>query len=188
MSEAISALAGASYDGYVKVREAGLRGMITVRGDLSSAELKSAVTGVTGTDFPAARSISLAGEQGIAWMSPDELLVMMPYAKAAEVAKTLETALKGSHALVANVSDARVTFTVAGSGAREVLAKLTPADLRPGVMKPGEIRRSRFAQVAAAFWMINDTDFEVVSFRSTAQSAFDLLKTSAKPGGEVGLF
>ncbi|HAR53986.1 MAG TPA: sarcosine oxidase subunit gamma, partial [Roseovarius nubinhibens] len=43
MSDAKSALPGARYEGFVKLREMGLQGMITLRGDLASAKLAAAV-------------------------------------------------------------------------------------------------------------------------------------------------
>ncbi|MGR3380616.1 MAG: sarcosine oxidase subunit gamma, partial [Roseovarius indicus] len=42
MSDAVSALKGASFDGTVTVRDAGLQGMITLRGDLGSAKMTKA--------------------------------------------------------------------------------------------------------------------------------------------------
>jgi len=184
MSEAVSPLQGASYEGFVTLREAGLRGMITLRGDLGDTVLKNAVTNLTGTDFPAQRGISMVETQGIAWMSPDELLVFVPYAAAADTANKLSGALVGKHHLVANVSDARATFTIKGKGAREVIAKLAPVDM--GNLEPGEIRRSRLAQVAAAFWLSDVDEITLVTFRSTARYVFDLLCNAAKPGSEVG--
>jgi len=188
MSEAVSALAGETYEGFVTVREAGLRGMITVRGALSNVALKNAVTGVAGTDFPGQRQITCVADQGIAWMSPDELLVMVPYAGARSATQMLARALKGTHHLVADVSDARTVFALKGSGAREVLAKLSPADLSPAALQPGEIRRTRLGQVAAAFWMTGEDRFEVVTFRAQARYAMDLLSNAARPGSEVAFF
>ena len=75
MSEAQSALAGASREGMVRVREAGLHGMITLRGDLGSAKVKTAVKDAAGLDVPAQRKIVSEGETAVAWMSPDELLL-----------------------------------------------------------------------------------------------------------------
>ncbi len=186
MSNAVSALNGASFDGFVTVREAGLRGMITLRGDLANADLKNAVTGVTGVDFPGQRAINQVGEQAIAWMSPDELLVMVPHDKVAGAIEAHQAALAGQHHLLADVSDARVVFAIDGQGGREVLAKLSPSDV--GSLEPGKIIRSRAAQVAAAFWMTGADRFELVTFRSTATYMFNLLKNAAKPGGEVGYF
>ena len=58
MSEAVSALPGASYDGYVSVREVGLQGMVTLRGDHATAPISSAVKKVAGVEVPAAWRMS----------------------------------------------------------------------------------------------------------------------------------
>ncbi|MCB2120102.1 MAG: sarcosine oxidase subunit gamma, partial [Rhodobacteraceae bacterium] len=63
MSKAVSALGGVSHEGFAKVAEAGLRGMITVRGDLGSAAMKKAVKAATGTAVPAPRRIAVAGDK-----------------------------------------------------------------------------------------------------------------------------
>jgi len=49
------------------------------------------------------------------------------------------------------------------------------------------VRRTRFAQVPAAFWMQDDNSAEVVAFRSVAAYVFGLLKTAAA-AGPVGHF
>lgn len=188
MSEAESALGGAAFEGLVRIEDAGLRGMITVRGDLSSTALKEAVTSVAGVGFPDRRGANCVGDRGLLWMSPDELLVLVPYDEAGTVVATLSQVLKGKHHLVADVSDARCLFLISSDRAREVLAKLTPADLHPDAFGPGELRRTRLAQVAAAFWMRDEKTLELVCFRSVADYVFELLKTAARPGSEVGHF
>ncbi len=185
MSEAVSALNGAAYEGYCRLAEAGLVGMVTIRGAL--ATIAPAVTEATGLEIPARGAITGDGPQ-LAWMSPDELMLLCDYGEAGRLTAALEAALAGQHALVVDVSDARAVFRLEGSGAREVLAKLTPADLAPGILEPGMMRRTRLAQVPAAFYMTGPERFEIIAFRSVAQYVFDLLKISARPGGEVGLF
>jgi sarcosine oxidase subunit gamma len=187
MSELASALPGAAFEGYVTVREAGLRGMVTLRADLSDAKVKAAVRKVAGVALPGRRQIALKDGRGAGWMSPDELLILVPHAEAGAAAQALSEALGGIHHLVADVSDARAVFRVEGAAAREVMAKLTPADVAPHAFGEGELRRTRLAQVAAAFW-IEDGGFTVVCFRSVAQYVFDILRLSATPGGEVGLW
>jgi sarcosine oxidase subunit gamma len=49
-------------------------------------------------------------------------------------------------------------------------------------------RRSRLAQVPAAFWMPDAETFQIVCFRSVARYMFDLLSIAAQPGSEVGHF
>ncbi|SHI81089.1 sarcosine oxidase subunit gamma [Shimia gijangensis] len=186
MSNAVSALNSASFEGFATVTETGLRGMITLRGDLSSAKLKAAVKAATGAAIPDVRRVTTGKDGMAAWMSPDELLILCDYASVNDTIATLTAKLTGEHALAVNVSDARAVFRIAGDGAREVLAKLAPVDLSAGAFQAGDFRRSRIAQVAAAFWLNDDNSFELVCFRSVAQYVFDVLKVSAQPGGEVG--
>lgn len=186
MSNAVSALQGVSSAGYVQVREIGLQGMLTFRGDLSMAKTAKGVKSVVGVDMPAPRSINMKNQTGAAWMSPDELLLMMPYADAEAAAAKLVKALGKTHSMVANVSDARVVFTLTGSRAREVVAKLAPVDMQ--ALTAGEIRRSRLAQVPAAFWLSGEDEITLVAFRSVATYVFDLLANAAAVGGEVDAY
>jgi len=188
MADPVSPLGGASASGIANVREIGLQGMITLRGDLANARVAGAAKGAAGVDVPGPGQAAMNGASGIAWMSPDELLVLCPYADVAAVLKKMHTALEGSHALAVNVSDARAVFDLSGPRAREVLAKLVPVDLAPNQFTPGMFRRTRMAQIPAAFWLQGDETFRIVTFRSTAQYAFDLLKTAATPGSEVSIF
>ncbi|WP_166416089.1 sarcosine oxidase subunit gamma [Cochlodiniinecator piscidefendens] len=186
MSNAVSALNHASYQGFALVEEMGLQGMITLRGDFADATFQKAVKDVCGQDIPGQREVTVADGKGVAWMSPDELLVLVPYSDSASAAMDLAEALKGTHALAANVSDARVVIRVKGENAREVIAKIAPVDLSVASFQPGQIRRTRLAQVAAAFWMSGEDEFTIVAFRSVADYVFNLLKTSAIKGSEVG--
>ena len=188
MSEVVSALDGATFQGFASVTDAGLCGMITLRGDLGAQKLKKAVKAALGVDVPQMRKVAFAGGIGVCWMSPDEVLILCAYGDAPDLVARLQTTLKGMHNLVANVSDARAQITISGVDAREVLAKLTPADISPAMFRPGQFCRSRLAQVPAAFWMADDETFEVICFRSVAQYVFDILKTAALPGSEVGFF
>ncbi|SMP35264.1 sarcosine oxidase subunit gamma [Shimia sagamensis] len=186
MSEAVSALNGASFEGFAKVEETGLRGMITVRGDLTSKEMAAAVKTATGAAVPVQRKVAVGGSGVVAWMSPDELLVVVDYDQAEATVVQMNEVLSGVHALVANVSDARAVFRLSGDGSRDVLAKLAPVDFAQDAFGSGGIRRSRIAQVPAAVWGNDDGSFEIICFRSVAQYVFDVLKISAQSGGEVG--
>ena len=186
MSEALSALPGASFDGSATIREMGLQGMITLRGDLSDTSLGKAVKAATGAGLLACRKASFAGEAGALWMSPDELMLLVPYGQVDAAIAKLTKDLGGTHHLAVNVSDARALFAVEGDGAREVLSKLCPVDLSNEAFQPGDFRRTRMAQAAAAFWMTDDGAFRVICFRSVAAYVFGLLEDAARPGGEVG--
>lgn len=167
-----------------RVTRAAPRGMITLRGDLASGKVKKALKDTTGQTVPKAGQILGDGTLGIAWMSPDELLVMVPYEEVAARLGALQTALSGAHALAVDVSEARAVFTVAGAGAREVLARLCPVDQHRDSFGPGMFRRSRMAQVAAAFWM-HDEGCDVICFRSVGDYVEALLSNAAQ-GAETG--
>ncbi len=188
MSNPVTATNGAQFAGIATVADAGLQGMITLRGDLASKTLQAAVKVATGAEVPGQRRVSLAEGGAAAWMSPDELLLLVPYEEAVAKTEELAEALKGEHALTANVSDARSFFSIAGEGAREVLAKIAPVDLSAEAFKPGDFRRSRTAQVAAAFWLQEDGSFRVVCFRSVGAYMFSLLSNAAHPQSAVGVY
>ncbi|MGR3713933.1 MAG: sarcosine oxidase subunit gamma [Shimia sp.] len=185
MSEAVSALSGATFDGFAKLSDTGLRGMITVRGDLASKEMAAAIKAATGAAVPAQRRVGVGDKGKVAWMSPDELLVVVGYAEAGATVAALNAALSGVHALAVDVSDARAVFAVEGAGCRDALAKLAPVDLAADVFAADEVRRTRIAQVPAAFWQTGPDAFEVICFRSVAQYVFDVLRLSVTKGSEV---
>ena len=189
MPESVTPLDGAVCSGFVTINDAGLAGMILLRADLDDTDVVSALKGA-GIEPPGAGE--LAGElgNGALWMSPDELMILCAHDEAEATVATLKEALGGLHALVANVSDARAVFRLSGEGpaVREVLAKLSPADLRQNSFPPGRVRRTRLAQVPAAFWFAGDDEAVLICFRSVASYVLDLLSKVATPGSEVGHF
>jgi sarcosine oxidase, subunit gamma len=185
MSEfAVSALDGLSVGGLVTIREMGRQGMVSLRADLGEAA--KAVARVTGADMPAQRQISAGKDCAVAWMSPDELLILCDADQAGKIAFDLSETLTGQHHLALDISDARAMFSVTGqAGAiRDVLAKITPADI--GALGLGEMRRTRLQQVAGAIWFQSEGEARVICFRSVAAYVFDLLAMSARDGGRVG--
>lgn len=160
-------------------------GMITIRGDLEA--VGATVSDACGVAMPEVRRIVTAGGRALAWMSPDELLLICEHGEVEALIAALEDALDGQHSLVFNVSDARAAFDVTGRGAREVLAKLTPVDMTPAAFGAGDFRRTKLAQVAGAFWLTGDQAIRVICFRSLAEYTHELLKTAAHPASEVGV-
>jgi sarcosine oxidase subunit gamma len=187
MADPVTALGGREAKGVVTVRDVGLQGMITLRGDLASSKLKSVCKALTGKPIPDMGRIVSADGKGLAWMSPDELLLLVPYADVVASLQQIAGAMKGQHHLAVDVSDARALIEVRGGHAREVIAKLAPVDLHPAHFGPGQFRRSHLGQVAAAFWIDDSGAFRVICFRSVAEYAFDLLVDAAK-AGPVGYF
>lgn len=187
MSEAVTALGGRTASGTIaQISEAPLQGMITLRGAVDDAGFAAAVTAVSGLLLPKAGETTAAQDMRLCWMSPDELLLLCPYAEAEHYVARFTEAMAEVHAMAVNVSDARAMFILSGPHARDVLAKLCPVDLSTEAFGPGAFRRTRMAQTPAAFWMTAEDAFRIVCFRSQAGYVFDLLTVAAQPGSEVG--
>lgn len=161
------------------------RGMITIRGDLNSQNLISAIREVVNIEVPTPGQFNISKKQtACLWMSPDELLILIDPEDVHSCVDTMQRALLGEHSLVSIVSDARAIFQIRGPDARDVLAKLTPANLSPSVFRTGNVRRSRIAQVAGAFWMVDIQTIELVCFRSTSGYMMGLLEQASRLGSE----
>lgn len=155
-------------------------GMIQIRADLDRAG--EAIAEAAGLALPDVARITGDGSRSLGWMSPDELLLVLPAADLPEALAALEQALAGEHALVADVSDMRAVFDVTGRHAADVIAKLSPTDL--AALPPDGLRRSRASQVAVGFWRLGD-GFRVIGFRSTADYLALILKNAALPGSTL---
>ena len=182
MRDPVSPLGNATFDGFCTVREIGPLGMISLRAKPDVKELAKAVKAAVGTKVPAQRKIEISGDKACGWMSPDEYLLILPYAETGAAMEAIASAMGAAHHLAAVVSDARAVFRVEGEKADQVLAKLCPVDFE--TLEPGELRRTRAAQVAAAFWK-EDEGFTLVCFRSVAGYVMGLLSHSAEKGSEV---
>jgi sarcosine oxidase, subunit gamma len=181
MSDPVSALRGAGFEGFATIREIGPLGMITLRAK-GLKSLDKAIKAAVGTKVPTQRRIEIAGEKACGWMSPDEYLLVMPYAEVPKALAAIAKALAKEHHLAVDVSDARALFRVEGERAADVLGKLSPIDFNK--LEPGELRRSRASQVAVALWQ-QDGGFTLVCFRSVAGYVMGLLSHSALPGSEL---
>jgi sarcosine oxidase subunit gamma len=184
MTDVASALGHAGFDGFARVREIGPWGMITLRAAPDLPGLAAAVQGAVGLDLPERRRIRHDGPRAVGWMAPDEWLLILPYDDVTAALERIATALAGQHHLAVDVSDARAVFRIEGDRAAEVLMKLAPVDV--GSLAPDELRRTRAAQVACAFWR-DDVGVTLVAFRSVAVYVMGLLTHAAQPGSELHL-
>lgn len=187
MPEAVSPLAGAkAKNALIGIEDTGLRGQVTLKGDLADAELAAAVREIAGTGVPGTRRLEMAGERGAVWFAPDELMLLVPYVDAGEAAARLDEALSGKPHMALDVSDARVVLRLTGPLVAEVLAKGAPCDLSERAFPPGAARRTHLGGVAVAFWRLDAETWEVVAFRSHAHHLMAWLEDAARPGSEVG--
>ncbi len=171
---------------YLKVfREMGI-GMITMRLNLDDQVIKRKLRHVLGISIPSVRHIEATTDALLAWMSPDELLYFCTREEVFNRLNLLRDSLNSEHTLFLDVSDARVVFSLEGDRVREVVAKLAPIDTDPNSLVLGEIRRTRFSQVAAAVWFSEENKAKVIGFGSVEKYLSDLLLVSCKKGSEIG--
>ncbi|MDO5706537.1 MAG: sarcosine oxidase subunit gamma family protein [Paracoccus sp. (in: a-proteobacteria)] len=155
-------------------------GMVMIRADLARAG--DAIADAAGLAIPDPTRFTAAGSRWLGWMSPDELLLIVPGAERAEAVAALEQALMGEHGLVADVSDMRVVFDLTGRKPEQALAKLSPVDF--AALPADGLRRTRAAQVAAAMWRQGD-GWRLIGMRSVAGYLAEILQNAATPGSDL---
>lgn len=172
----------------IAIREAGLTGMIALRGDLGSPAMAEAVRAATGAAVPAPLRVETGAQGRAVWMSPDELLLLTAIGRAPDALAAAEAALAGQHAMALDVSDARVVFRLSGAAVPGVLAKGMPVDLRERAFPVGTARRTHLGGIAVGFWRLGPGEWEIVCFRSLAHHLADWLAQASVAGSEVGHF
>ncbi len=156
-------------------------GMILFRGDLKSKSLQNAIFEVTKLKVPVRGKINSEGETSIAWMSPDELLIFTSLKQVTHLTEKLTNKVGEEDTLIWEISDLRTVFEIEGKFIREVLAKNSPADLNRDKMKKGIFRRTRFGQVAVAFWFKAETKWFLICRRSETEYVEQLFDVSSQP-------
>ena len=186
MSKAVTVMNGAIAKGMNAVSDAGLIGMITLKADLGVEAVAKAVKSSVGLTMPKAGEIKTGAKGRVAWMAADELMLFVEYYAADALVAKLEKALKDHHHLAVNVSDARACFKIDGDHIRNLLAKGTPTPLAG--FGPGQFRRSRIGQIAAAFWMESEKLGYVVCFRSVGAHMFEWLSNANDAHASLDLY
>ncbi|WP_237220172.1 sarcosine oxidase subunit gamma [Salipiger sp. CCB-MM3] len=188
--EPMSPLMGAVAEGAITLREMGPCGMVSLRGAFDHPAFAGPVEVLAGCALPGRWQVSGTAERGLLWMSPDELLLLLPHGEAAEAARRLQAELDdaGAHALVLDVSDMRVRLSLTGGCLRETLARLTPTNMAPAAFPVGALRRTRLSQAAAAIWLVSEEEAQIFAFRSVADYVFRLLAGAAKNGPDFEYF
>ena len=94
--------------------------------------------------LPAANRFVACDDVTVAWLGPDEFLVMTALDQLAMTADRLAGALAGHHSGVTEVSDHLTVIRLTGPRARWVLAKGCALDLHPRVFGPGNCAQTLF--------------------------------------------
>lgn len=169
----------------IEITQTGLRGMITLRGDLASEALQAAVDEAVGLKVAPALGVIADGDARVVWMSPDELLLFCDYAEAGAAVARIAEQMGAAHHSALNMSDARAVIRLTGPRVGEVLAKGAPCDCSDHGFPVGMARRTHLAGLAVAFWRLEEDVWEIVSLRSYAHHMMAWLEQASVPGAEV---
>ena len=174
LSAFFATAAGDAADGAgAVISERPFLGHLNLRGDPGGGGFTSAAAGVLGFRLPTDPNTT-AGEGGLLalWLGPDEWLVVTPPDAQTRLADSLEAALQGIHASVADVTGGQTMITLSGPRAREVLAKGCPLDLHPAVFGPGACAQTVLAKANVTIRCVDDSPrFELIVRRSFAEYA-----------------
>jgi sarcosine oxidase, subunit gamma len=170
-----------------KVTRVALPGMLALRANLADRSLMEDLGRAAGQTVPPALTISQGGEVSIAWMAPDEVLIFCPESRKESLIASLRAVSDGAEVLITDVSDMRIGFELQGGPLREILARITPADVSAKALPVGRFRRSKIGQVAAAFWLSGEDRAHVIAFRSVADYVEDVLKNAAGHAAPLGI-
>jgi sarcosine oxidase subunit gamma len=129
--------------------------------------LSQALEAAHGMALPAPGHSTLGAEGArVLWFGREMALMMGPAPDAGLAA----------HAAVSDQSDAWAVVRLDGPGAADVLARLTPLDLRAGVFETGQTARTELAHMAASVTRVGGESFVLMVFRAFAETLVHDLK------------
>jgi sarcosine oxidase, subunit gamma len=126
----------------------------------------------------ACRAATNGTQAAALWLGPDEQLLIGP--ESADLAATLQSALRGlSHSLV-EVSHRQIALEVSGPHATDVLNAGCPLDLDLSAFPVGMCTRTVLTKAEIVLWRTEETVFHVEVWRSFASYVTELLAEIAR--------
>nr|WP_246175932.1 sarcosine oxidase subunit gamma [Roseovarius bejariae] len=119
-----------------------------------------------GLDMPEPNRVNEAGEVRAIWFGPQMALLTGVVA---------EDGLS-THAALTDQSDAWAVVRLDGVGAADVLARLTPIDLRKDTLGPGKTARTEVQHMQASVTCLGKEIYQIMVFRAFAETLVHDLK------------
>lgn len=123
-----------------------------------TARVSEALTAQIGAPWPAPGTATGGPEARVIWSGLGQALVLGPRVE-----------IPG--AAVADLSDGWAVLGLEGALVADVLARLTPLDLRPNRFEPGQVARSLLGHMTCLFVKTGAARIEMLVFRSMARTA-----------------
>ncbi len=130
--------------------------------------LAKALEAAHGLNWPAVGATSESGAARLVWFGRGAALLVGAEASA-KLAK---------HAALTDQTDAWSCLTLEGAGARDVLARLTPLDMRDVAFPVGSTARTEVFHMACSVTRVGPQSWQIMGFRSMAKTLVHDLKTA----------
>lgn len=173
--------------GALQVEDAGLSGLVLMRGQFGQSAAAEALTKALKAKAkgmpsipPEPNQISVGARGALLRLAEDEVLALCDYSAAPALAGALRRAVGPklpSGFLCEAVSDGHTHLRVQGPGTRDALAKATAIDLHPAVFGAERLRRALIGPIEAVLFVRTRAEQEV----STAQPIEILAPRSQAP-------
>ncbi len=172
----------------VVLAERSFFGYVNLRGDQTDVSFVGAVSRVLGVALPTIPNTLIENDHlTVCWLGPDEWMVIVRPEGETELATALRVALGGLHAAVSDTTGGYTTVNLAGSRARDLLAKGCTLDLHPRVLSPGQCAQTNLAKTSVLLLpRVNHPgaqSFDVVVRRSFADYLAHWFEHSAREYG-----
>ena len=135
-----------------------------------------------GLALPGPGQSATGKDVALRWAGPDQWLAIADGGHDGDLHRSLAKALADTASLV-DQSHGRVAIVIAGPQARAVLAKGTAVDLHPSRFRPGQVAMTQMDHVGIHLAQAAPDMFELLVFRSFAESLFEFLTAMAAEYG-----
>lgn len=158
-----------------------LAGYIALRGDSATPAFVEAASSALGVPLPVTPcTLAQSGAVKVAWISPDEWLVVCPREKLGATIAALERALEGIRSQVVDNSGGYTQVLLTGANASDVLAHCTVYDIAH--LDPGKVVGTTFGKSATLLHR-QDRGFCLIFRRSFADYLWRFMVRAATPYG-----
>lgn len=93
----------------------------------------------------------------MAWVSPDEYLLTLPYGMGEKMLAELSQLLHGKHHALVDVSDYYYSINLSGVAALTLLSKATPLNLNPQHFQIGDVKGTHFGNASILVYYLANT-------------------------------
>ena len=155
----------------VGLRETPFASHINLRGDATQRGFLSAVHAAVGCYPPVTpNTVASYGETRLAWLGPDEWLIVAPEGAEIAMCTALAASLSNLHHAVTVVSHGQTLIRVTGPEARKLLTTGCPLDLHPKTFAPPQCAQSHYLKAAVLIIAIDGASaIDVVVRRTFAE-------------------